>query len=69
MNSLQHETLVKKSVTVNLDKLRKVKKILQAGNDSETIRMLIDKELALRLALRANQKLRDEGGINPILWR
>lgn len=69
MLDLQHGTLIKKSVTINLDKLRKVKKLLQAGNDSETIRMLVDKELALRAALHANQKLRDEGGINPILWR
>lgn len=56
-------------MTVNLYKLHKVKKILKAKNDSETIRLLIDKELALQSALKANQSFREAGGSNPILWR
>lgn len=70
MNGLHHEVLIKKSVTINMDKLRKVRRLLHTGNDSETIRVLIDRELTLRQALRANQKLRRSGGgIQPILWR
>ena len=61
--------LVKKSVTLNLMKLRKLRKILKTRNDSETIRVLIDKELALRSALKANQTLRQLEPIEPVTWQ
>lgn len=61
--------LVKKSVTLNLPKLRRLRKILQTRNDSETIRVLMDKELALRSALKANQALRRFGEIHPVTWQ
>lgn len=64
-----NETLVKKSVTLNKSKLNKVKKLLKTRNDSETLRALVDKELGLRSAVKANQELRRAGTINPIIWR
>lgn len=69
MDSEKSPFLAKKSVTLNLFKLRKLKKMLKTRNDSETIRVLMDKELALRLALKANQTLRKSKEIQPITWQ
>lgn len=69
MHSLGNEELVKKSVTLNLPKLRKLRKMLKAKNDSETIRILIDQELNLRFAMQANQLLRGRGQIQPVTWQ
>lgn len=64
-----HESLVKKSVTLNKSKLNRVKKLLKTRNDSETIRALVDKELGLQQAVRANRRLTKLGKITPIIWR
>lgn len=69
MQNLNQGSLSKKSVTVNDTKLKRVKRMLKTRNDSETIRFLIDKELALQAALEANQQLRLTGGARPIMWR
>lgn len=69
MDSAMDSGFVKKSVTLNLVKLRKLRKILKTHNDSETIRVLIDKELTLRSAMMANRELRKFGTIHPVTWR
>lgn len=61
--------LAKKSVTINLFKLKKLRKLLKTSNDSETLRVLMDKELALQMAMKANQTLRHSGEIHPITWQ
>lgn len=61
-------TLTKKSVTVNLARLIRVRRILKVRSDSEALRSLVDKELILQGALKAHRRLR-RGRITPVLWR
>lgn len=68
MKGLHAGNLVKKSVTLDEVKLEKVKKLLKARNDSQALRVLIDKELAYRSSVKANQELRDLGPLTPVRW-
>lgn len=69
MDVISHVTLAKRSVTLDLAKLRRVRRMIKARNDSETIRWLVEKELALQLAVKANQDFRNAGGLRAVIWR
>lgn len=68
MRSSHAENLVKKSVTLDEVKLRRVRRLLKATSDSQALRVLIDKELAYRSSVKANQELRDLAPLTPIRW-
>lgn len=68
MRPSHSENLVKKSVTLDEVKLEKVKRLLKAKNDSQALRVLIDKELAYRSSVKANRELRAMGPLSPVRW-
>ncbi|HCU25909.1 MAG TPA: hypothetical protein DF383_12905 [Deltaproteobacteria bacterium] len=68
MKSSQKEFLVKKSVTLDETKLRKVKKLLKIENDSQVLRILIDQALANRSMVKSKNPSQSLRGLAHKLY-
>ena len=59
---------VKKTLLLNPEKLRKIRTILGASSDSETVRMLIEQALAYEEALQAARRIQQRGTFGQDWW-